>query len=135
MVRAYGGACKSSLSSGRLLVFIMEAPCVLCEARTESLCECRVRSFPRWLMALLLALPFQLPPPALLASRALSGALFLLPRPPSFLGAVPLISFNQFLQRSDHEPHEGLDTTAVTRNMTLTLTSLQCCFFWGPTVH
>ena len=131
VVRTYRGACESSLSSGHILVFIMEAPCVLCEVRIESLCECRIPSLHRWLVALLLGFPFQPPSPVLRATLAHSRALFLLPRPPSFLGAVPLISFNQFLRRSDQEPHEGLDTTAVTRNMILTLTSLQYCFFWG----
>jgi hypothetical protein len=96
----------------------MEGRCVLCEVRNESLCECRVPSLHRWLVAVILALPFQPPPPALRASQALSRALFLLPRPPSTLGAVPIISFNQFLRRSDHELHEGLDNMALTSNMT-----------------
>ena len=135
VVRTYGGECESSLSSDHLLVFIMKAPRVFCQVRTDSLCECRVPSLHRWLVALLLSLLFQPQPPALRASQALSRALFLLPRPPSFLGAVPLISFNQFLRRSDYEPHERLETTAVTPNMILTLTSLQYCFFWGLSVH
>jgi hypothetical protein len=135
VVRTYGDACESSLTSGHLLVFIMEAPCVLYEVQTESLCECRVPSLHRWLVALLLALPFWPPPPARRESQAPFRVLCLLPRPPFFLGAVPLISFYQFLRRYDHKPYEGLDTKAVTRNMILTLASLQYSFFWGLPVH
>ena len=98
VVRTYGSACESSLSSGRLLVFIMEAPCVLCEVRTEYLCEYRVPSHHRWLMALLLALPFQIPPPTLRAYRPLFRGLFLLPRPLCFLEAVPLTVLINFYE-------------------------------------
>jgi hypothetical protein len=57
------------------------------------------------------------------------------PLPPSssilFSGSGATNSFNKLLRRSDHEPQEGLDTTAVTRNMILALTILQYCFFSG----
>ena len=130
MVRPYGGACESSQTSSHLMVFIMEAHCVLCEIRTEYLYAVRSTKLSHLVSG---TSPCHRcapsPPPGqfLLARGSSPPPSFSPPsRPPPFLRAVTLISFNQFYEDVIMGPRrDSTPRLTATRNVTVTLTSLQ----------